>query len=145
MRLTSMILYSIFIIVLSACSSNSGNDESASYETSPKIVFENEPKGKKLTRLLGRIGEHAIAPMTTDQYPKNYRKFGSNRFEQANELTIWATVHALENQSCSYAEYVGVSDSSTKLDIEWYIDCNGRNRVRVNESQAQKSREKWEK
>lgn len=95
------------------------------------------PAQSPLERLESKIASDAILPMDRDGYSETYSKLGKAQFDRANELAHWAALAAAESDQCNKVSLVGVSDESTRKQIQWYVDCANRERFQITQEQAE--------
>lgn len=69
-------------------------------------------------------------------YPKLYSQLGKAAFEKLDDLEPGALYAAAESNQCDMVESVGVSDSSLKGAVRWFVDCRNGNRFMVTQDQA---------
>lgn len=88
-----------------------------------------------------KIADHAILKMTENSYPKMYKSLGKKAFERANELMLAAAELASKSKSCDVVDMVNVSSKSTSSNIEYFIDCQNGQRIRINEKDLKRGGE----
>lgn len=82
--------------------------------------------------------------ITRADYPKMYTKLGKAKFDTANGLMAWAALAAAESEQCPKVKDIGVSDSSTRTAVRWYVDCENGERFMVTEELAIAARDQYD-
>lgn len=85
----------------------------------------------------GSIAPDAVSKYTEadrKHYPKLFARLGDRVFE-AERLGHKAAQLAIRTSKCDRVVYVDVSESSTRDDLQFFVDCDNETRVRVSESE----------
>lgn len=90
-----------------------------------------------LERAEAKIAPDAVMLMDKADYSKTYAKLGADQFNRANDLTRWAAVAAAEATNCERVELIGLSDQSTRKELQWYVECANNVRVNIYQSHAE--------
>lgn len=94
--------------------------------------------------LEARIADDAILLMDRANFSKTYSKLGSKQFQNANDLNHWAAVAAVaRGDACDRVAMVNVSERSTRQQIVWFIDCENKARVMIDQPQAEDARQRF--
>ena len=94
--------------------------------------------------LEARIADEAILPMDRANFSKTYSKLGSKQFQNANDLTHWAAVAAVaQGDACDRVAMANVSEKSTREKIVWFVDCENKQRVMIDQPQAEDARQRF--
>lgn len=75
----------------------------------------------------------AVTKMDKSEYPKLYKQLGEKEFNRANDNLEKAAQLMSENPKCDALEYVSISSSSKKGNINYFGDCSNGERVTVSE------------
>lgn len=95
--------------------------------------------------LEARIADDAILPMDRANFSKTYSKLGSKQFQNANDLTHWAAVAAVaQGDACDRVAMANVSEKSTREQIVWFVDCENKQRVMIDQPQAEDARQRFD-
>lgn len=107
-------------------------------------VAEVDPVAEKLATLKAKLGPDAVMPMDEKNYPKKLALLGRKRFDEANALTEWAALAAAESDQCPKVDMIGISDSTTRDALKWYVDCSNKERFMIDEEQAVAARDQYD-
>lgn len=97
-------------------------------------VKKNEEPQKQPVSPESKIAPMAIQPMTKENYPRFYKKFGK-RMNDANKYLREAALLVAESDKCDMVGDVSMSeDRSTLKNLSFFVDCNNGERFRLSEN-----------
>lgn len=138
LALTGFILYLIFW---------PSDEPSKNDKVGQNVPVASKPHAEaplSLVTLDAKIADDAVVPMDRQNFPKFYDMLGRSRFDEANRLSVWAARAAAKSSDCGEVLFVGQSDTTTKKQLVWYVNCGNGQRVIVNEAQAKAMRAKFD-
>ena len=122
------------VLAMGAASCGQGSEQSG------RVV---QPVATKAS-LEARIADDAILPMDRANFSKTYSKLGSKQFQNANDLTRWAAVAAVaQGDACDRVAMANVSEKSTREKIVWFVDCENKQRMMIDQPQAEDARQRF--
>lgn len=126
------------ILVLSGCDQPGTEHTTQQVNLAPFATKAEPDEPDTLASLEARIDDYAILPMTPGGYPTYYEVLGPGRFKVANDLTRWAAIAGAEQRAlCDRVTMIGVSQQTTQNDIVWYVDCANKQRLLIDEAEAE--------
>lgn len=88
--------------------------------------------------LEARVAGDAVMLMDRESFGDTYAKLGTGQFQNANDLMHWAAIAAVaQSNACDRVAMVNVSDRSTRDNIVWFVDCNNKQRIFIEQPQAE--------
>lgn len=85
-----------------------------------------------------RVAGDAVMLMDRESFGDTYAKLGAGQFQNANDLMHWAAIAAVAHGNrCDRVAMVNVSDRSTRDNIVWFVDCDNKERVFIEQQQAE--------
>lgn len=95
--------------------------------------------------LEARVAGDAVMLMDRESFGDTYSKLGAGQFQNANDLMHWAAIAAVaQGNACDRVAMVNVSDRSTRDNIVWFVDCNNKARVFIEQSQAEDAKQRFD-
>ncbi|NLR71192.1 hypothetical protein HGI47_09935 [Novosphingobium sp. ERN07] len=102
-----------------------------------------QPEKAAAERVMDKIAPDTVIPMDRADYRKTFAKLGKKQFDNANDLMKWAAVAAAESDKCDKVVVVGISDYATAKELQWFVDCENKERFQIREAQAVAVRAKF--
>ena len=95
--------------------------------------------------LEARVASDAVMLMDRESFGDTYAKLGAGQFQNANDLMHWAAIAAVaQGNACDRVAMVNVSDRSTRDNIVWFVDCDNKERVLIEQSQAEDAKHRFD-
>lgn len=95
--------------------------------------------------LEARVAGDAVMLMDRGSFGDTYAKLGAGQFQYANDLMHWAAIAAVaQGNVCDRVAMVNVSDRSTRDNIVWFVDCDNKGRVFIEQSQAEDAKQRFD-
>lgn len=83
--------------------------------------------------------------MDRESFGDTYSKLGAGQFQNANDLMHWAAIAAVaQDNACDRVAMVNVSDRSTRDNIVWFVDCDNKERVFIEQRQAEDAQQRFD-
>lgn len=94
--------------------------------------------------LEARVAGDAVMLMDLGSFGDTYAKLGVGQFQNANDLMHWAAIAAVaQGNACNRVAMVNVSDRSTRDNIVWFVDCDNKERVFIEQRQAEDAEQRF--
>lgn len=136
MKVYSRIEGCIAAVVLAASVTACGGEEPQSDVTSASDTRAS---------LEARVASDAVFPMDQNDFSDTYAKLGAAQFLKANDLAHWAAIAAVaQGNACDRVAMVNVSDRSTRDNIVWFVDCDNKERVFIEQHQAEEAKQRFD-
>ncbi len=95
--------------------------------------------------LEARVARDAVMLMDRESFSDTYSKLGAGQFQTANDLMHWAAIAAVaQGNACDRVAMVNVSDRSTRENIIWFADCANKQRLFIEQSQAEDAQRRFD-
>ncbi|MBN8484352.1 MAG: hypothetical protein J0L50_06190 [Sphingomonadales bacterium] len=95
--------------------------------------------------LEARVAGDAVMLMDRESFGDTYAKLGAGQFQNANDLMHWAAIAAVaQGNRCNRVAMVNVSDRSTRDNIVWFVDCENKERVFIEQRQAEDAKQRFD-
>lgn len=135
----SRINQGIAAVMLAATVAACGDEEPQS-----EALQTSSPAPDTRVSLEARVAEDAVFPMDREGFSDTYAKLGAAQFHNANDLAHWAAIAAAEHGGvCDRVAMVNVSDRSTRENIVWFADCENKQRIFIEQSQAEDAKRRF--
>lgn len=94
--------------------------------------------------LEARVASDAVMLMDRESFGDTYAKLGAGQFQNANDLMHWAAIAAVaQGNACDRVAMVNVSDRSTRDNIIWFVDCANKQRIFIEQPQAEDAQRRF--
>lgn len=94
--------------------------------------------------LEARVAADAVMLMDRESFSDTYSNLGAAQFQNANKLAHWAAIAAVvQGNTCDRVAMVNVSDRSTRDNIVWFADCENKQRIFIEQSQAEDAQKRF--
>ena len=97
-----------------------------------------------LASLESKIADDAVMEMERGEFGDTYARLGGEAFKRANRLMKWPAIAVAASPRCNSVELAAISDRATAEALEWFVDCENRERFRVTEAQAIAARDSFD-
>ncbi|MFB0613703.1 hypothetical protein [Aurantiacibacter poecillastricola] len=95
--------------------------------------------------LEARVAGDAVMLMDRESFGDTYSKLGTGQFQTANDLMHWAAIAAVaQGNACDRVAMVNVSDRSTRDNIVWFVDCDNKARVFIEQREAEDAKQRFD-
>lgn len=91
-----------------------------------------------------KVGADAVMAMNRTDFGKTYERLGKRQFERANSLMEWAAIAAAESDQCDKVELVSISESATRSELQFFADCQNKERFQITQAQAEAAQAKYD-
>lgn len=97
-----------------------------------------------LEALEARVAVDAVMLMDRASFRDTFAKLGAAQFKKANDMMHWAAIAAVaQGDACDRVAMVNVSDRSTRAKIVWFVDCENKQRVFIDQRQADEAKQRY--